>query len=393
MITLTNSSSYKNSSNFRDLKELYIHLQYLYSYTIGKFKTLQEELGENMEGLSKLDPTLDRGEDCDDDDLEIVEKVTDCIEVSDDDEDTPPKRAQTAIPSGKPPRKQNLEPKNGTVKFYASEEPDLVVASTSTLEVLTQGILAEDPKLASHVLVKLERIEIIDHMVVPVDADEEMESSENEETTHLKETPIENTAIELEIETAEATIEQEQDLQEAMISKNNTENHDKLKSSEIECLEISDDCIVEPLEISEKLPEALKKSIDIAIDSTVVSRKTIGQEDDSIVINKTEKNEMMKNDQPTDTVGNHNPSIEESTLSEVIQMTDKLGECPPAEILEELLDNLDTIPELETKANGHETIEITEEILAEAEKMDNFVETTKIMDGNVSLDDISEGTL
>lgn len=461
MITLTNSSSYKNSANFRDMKELYIHLQYLYSYTIGKFKSLQEKLGDDMEGLSKLDPTLDRGEDCDDDDLEIVEKVTDCIEVSDDDEDALPKKTQTAVPSGKPPRKQNLEPKTGTVKFYASKMPDQVVASTSTLEVLAPVILSKDPKLKSHVVVKLERIEGIDQMTIPTDDDnaemlEEVENSGvNDETISSDETLVDNNCenkdpvvienmrnetnteeilLEASSESTEQdkllVLEQESEsLPEATIPENTDIND---KPTEVECFNISDDLVEETSETpTEKVPEPLEGIIGIALDNNSVVEEvelssTDGDQETVIVEENMETetiSEVTDNDlQVTQLVESEeilltetnvvikasidaviNSTFEsntESTLPEEIPLSEKLGECPPAEILEELLEDLETIPELNTKTNGHEPMEITEEILAEAEKMEcdlvdkaSFVEAVPKMDGNVSLDDVSDGNL
>lgn len=87
MITLTNSSSFKTSRNLSDLKDLYIHLQYLFTYTSGKFKTLQESLTTGMESLAKHDSALKEKEKDDADELEIVEEKQDVIEVLSDDEE------------------------------------------------------------------------------------------------------------------------------------------------------------------------------------------------------------------------------------------------------------------------------------------------------------------
>lgn len=85
MITLTNSTSFKTSKGFSDLKELYIHLQYLFTYTSGKFKTLQDGLTTSMESLAVHDAALK--EHCDEDELEIVEEKQDVIEVLSDEDD------------------------------------------------------------------------------------------------------------------------------------------------------------------------------------------------------------------------------------------------------------------------------------------------------------------
>ncbi|CAO1440158.1 unnamed protein product [Diamesa hyperborea] len=91
MITLTNSTSFKTSNSFRDIEGLYIHLRYLFTYTMGKYKTLQESLTEGMETLAKLDPKL---LDHDEEDIEILEEKTDCIDLDSDNEgnDSPVKK-------------------------------------------------------------------------------------------------------------------------------------------------------------------------------------------------------------------------------------------------------------------------------------------------------------
>lgn len=85
MITLTNSTSFKSSRNFADLKELYIHLQYLFTYTSGKIKTLQDSLVTGMEELTKQDASSK--EKNEDGELEIVEQKQVIVEVLSDDEE------------------------------------------------------------------------------------------------------------------------------------------------------------------------------------------------------------------------------------------------------------------------------------------------------------------
>ncbi|CAO1421064.1 unnamed protein product [Diamesa serratosioi] len=58
MIKLSNSSSFKTSNSFQDIKGLYMHLQYLFTYTMGKYKAIQDSLTEGMESLDVLDPRL-----------------------------------------------------------------------------------------------------------------------------------------------------------------------------------------------------------------------------------------------------------------------------------------------------------------------------------------------
>lgn len=115
--TLTNSNSFKNIRNVRDLKELYIHVSYLLTYAIGRFKTLQEKCVEDVkkmgftkesdfvmmgEQISNRNPDEDKSDD--EDDCEVVEQNTVLIEIdSDDEEDAGKKKKdkqQAAPPSG-----------------------------------------------------------------------------------------------------------------------------------------------------------------------------------------------------------------------------------------------------------------------------------------------------
>jgi hypothetical protein len=168
MITLTNSSSFKQSKNFQDLKELYIHLKYLYSFTIGKFNTLQEKLSEDMEKLAENDPQLNKNDD-EDDDFEIVENKMECIDVvsSDEESNEREKNAQKK----KTPRKQTLQPKEVPDTPEKIEvAPDLPM-SLFDLEPMTSrpasacsndsntDIISDDPKLQKNVVIKTEKLE------------------------------------------------------------------------------------------------------------------------------------------------------------------------------------------------------------------------------------------
>lgn len=98
--TLTNSNSFKNIRNVRDLKELYIHVSYLLTYAIGRFKTLQEKCVDDVkkmgftkesdfvmmgEQISNRNPEEDKSDD--EDACEIIEQNNPVIEIDSEDED------------------------------------------------------------------------------------------------------------------------------------------------------------------------------------------------------------------------------------------------------------------------------------------------------------------
>lgn len=169
MITLTNSSSFKNSRSFADLKELYIHLQYLFTYTSGKIKTLQDSLATNVEELAKHDKSLKEKEKHEDDELEIVEQKQDVIEVlSDDDGETyTPKTVATKRTAEPFPRK-SLTEKQIPEQDFDQEIISAIVATMQNtfarqpdqIELLAScNYISDDKKLLTKSAVKVERLE------------------------------------------------------------------------------------------------------------------------------------------------------------------------------------------------------------------------------------------
>ena len=169
MITLTNSTSFKTSGNFKDLKDLYIHLQYLFTYTSGKFNTLQESLKTGMESLAKHDDKLK--DKADDDELEIVEEKQDVIEVMSDDDEPPlpaPKEKDKS-PIAAPVKKPLLKHIQYTKDSETAEEKS--EAAVNALKVIKDGsadkkilldlgeMLEKDKKLSNRVMVKVEKLE------------------------------------------------------------------------------------------------------------------------------------------------------------------------------------------------------------------------------------------
>lgn len=204
MITLTNSTSFKTSRTFADLKDLYIHLQYLFSYTSGKFKTLQEGLVTGMEELAKHDASLKEKSGEDDDDFEIVQQKVDVIEVMSDD-DEPPSTAKAPMKI-EPVKKQPGPKSKTTIELTTDEtmedESDLPTAFLETIletpsSTVTQSILdpaeliaslnvkIDDEKVKKRTVVKVERLEdskssIIKQYLIAIQQRREAEVEEND---------------------------------------------------------------------------------------------------------------------------------------------------------------------------------------------------------------------
>ncbi|XP_070506987.1 FK506-binding protein 5 isoform X2 [Chironomus tepperi] len=165
MITLTNSSSFKNSRSFADLKDLYIHLQYLFTYTSGKIKTLQDSLGTNVEELAKHDKSLKEKEKHDSDELEIVEQKQDVIEVLSDDDEPPARSNQvatkkTAAPMNKSPEQQALDIEQEILSALVATMQDTFARQPDQPELLAScNYMSDDKKLLTKSAVKVERLE------------------------------------------------------------------------------------------------------------------------------------------------------------------------------------------------------------------------------------------
>ncbi|XP_053690132.1 uncharacterized protein LOC128738782 [Sabethes cyaneus] len=120
--TLTNSNPFKNIRNVRDLKELYIHVSYLLTYAIGRFKTLQEKCVDDVkkmgftkesdfvmmgEQISNRNPDEDKSDD--EGDCEIVEQNTTLITIDSEDEEEGGKKHKDSSPNKRQPAATETE--------------------------------------------------------------------------------------------------------------------------------------------------------------------------------------------------------------------------------------------------------------------------------------------
>lgn len=118
--TLMNSNAYKNAKKMHDIKELYIHLSYLFTYTNGRFQSVHDKCMEDMrklgfkndaKSLAKGNVIDKYGSDVDEDDLEIVEPNHQTIDVVDSDDERSPEKSKS---------KNNTPQKNATAQPAAS---------------------------------------------------------------------------------------------------------------------------------------------------------------------------------------------------------------------------------------------------------------------------------
>ncbi|EDV56408.2 uncharacterized protein LOC6547031 isoform X1 [Drosophila erecta] len=109
VVSLTHSNAYNQVRSYLELKELYIHMSYLMTYAIGRFKNLQEKCLVDMreKGFKNDANSLENGQlaadkqasDDEDNEIEIVEPKTDTITIdSDNDDDTPSTSTATQQP-------------------------------------------------------------------------------------------------------------------------------------------------------------------------------------------------------------------------------------------------------------------------------------------------------
>ncbi|XP_073811301.1 ADD domain-containing protein 1 isoform X4 [Musca autumnalis] len=142
--TLTNSNAYKQAKNYLEVKELYIHLSYLLTYAIGRFKGLQDKCLADMRhlGFGNDADCLENGQlaadkqasDDEDNEIEIVEPKTDLITLDSDDDDEPAPAAKT--PAAATP----AQPQQPLIRIQKS-----IPATTPTTTTIAQSRVVITP--------------------------------------------------------------------------------------------------------------------------------------------------------------------------------------------------------------------------------------------------------
>lgn len=343
MITLTNSSSFKTSRTFSDLKDLYIHLQYLFTYTSGKMKTLQENLTAGQESLAKHDSALKEKDDADE--LEIVEEKQDVIEVLSDDDEAIEKEKERAREANtivaaaaiKKPILKHIQytgedkPSSPAAVATVEKEPESPTETTGEEAPMTQipgegevsvdpvidigSIISSDKKLQNKIVVKVEKLEdsknpIIKHYIKQI-----QERVETEEAVSSREpTPV-NTVPEVVLD------ESEKD--EESVAVKSTEESENVAA------------ISGAGEHNEKADNVEKSSEIIANSSALETAESSGEETESAAEATIDTIELEKSTEVTEINDSETAEIQDA-VAEPSKKLDilKIDNAPPEELME-----------------------------------------------------------
>lgn len=384
MITLTNSSSFKSSRSFTDLKELYIHLQYLFTYTSGKFKTLQENIVVGLEEIATQDKSL-REKNGDDDDLEVVhvQQKVDIVEVLSDDEEA--EQIKNAPPKVEPLPVATHSSESLNPNDIEQELPSLIVEAVletpatpkkiiDQIELLASlNVEVDDDKLKKRTAVKVERLEDSKSVVIKqflinlqqrrdaIVADENEDQIEEddmpdfplvpevvleevsdelkvatEEKTDNVETPCDDEGIITEKSTTNEENESNDNEQEADETEENVDSEEHLSQTSDDVMKIDNAPPADLMEVDEVSDENCITSNEVIPDSQSESTENL---EDSIL--KNGSNLENKNEGDNYENESTNFSLEEKSLSDEQQI--KKAEDDSQSPIDDEKDLLDTL--------------------------------------------------
>ncbi|XP_017866832.1 PREDICTED: uncharacterized protein LOC108616261 isoform X1 [Drosophila arizonae] len=159
--TLTMSNAYNEARSYSDVKELYIHLSYLMTYAIGRFKQLQDKCLLDMRemGFKNDANSLENGQlaaekqasDDEDNEIEIVEPKTDTITIDSDNEEETPSVPKVNLPKGlkitsvksTAPEAEMSKMDPVTANIDPNEDIDVAAISSSILASLLEVDITE----------------------------------------------------------------------------------------------------------------------------------------------------------------------------------------------------------------------------------------------------------
>uniref|UniRef100_A0A1L8DFY4 Putative transcription initiation factor iif n=1 Tax=Nyssomyia neivai TaxID=330878 RepID=A0A1L8DFY4_9DIPT len=342
MNTLVASNAYKSMKSQKDVKEIHIHLSYLLTYAINRFKTLQEKSMENMKTLGfggdvasimsgKITTSTPEEGDGDDDDIEIVEPQTTLIDLASDEEDqvtnevvteetTKAKESQAFLD------KLKLHPKIVLKKL--PKERSKKTTAEKTNEKIVRGILNDILEKVFEVVapdvngkVATEEMEVdVNPDTISIDDDDSEDGVEvvekvqkedvGKETAHSSQTTESaNTSKEIDADDAapsdalEANDDVAKDTGEDAEMKDNEDNADKAKTSEK-----ADDEDADMTEIDSGSNDVEKKIDDVS-DKTHDDEAQKEEIQDDDVENKSEDQE--KEDEDEENKGKDQEKVDE----------------------------------------------------------------------------------
>lgn len=182
---LMKSNAYNSAQSFNDVRHLHQHLSYLYTYAADKFVTLKGKCTETMKSLycaheeTKKLVEEENNYTIVDDDVQVLEPVTECIEIDSDDE-TEPK--ETSTESGKGLTDQQVQSSvsiDDQASSHTIDETDMDEFELTAPPVLgaAEGSYDHyDDKLKGRAVVVLEKDEKIERQLKDV---LERQNSEN----------------------------------------------------------------------------------------------------------------------------------------------------------------------------------------------------------------------
>lgn len=369
MITLTNSSSFKTSRTFADLKDLYIHLQYLFTYTSGKVKTLQDNLIAGMEEIDKQTTSMKEKEG-DNDDLEVVQQKVDVIEVLSDDDEEEVKRtnSESTLTVKSSQESINKETTEEDLPFTLVEavletpeaEPTPVEPFKSVIDqaelLASFKIEISDEKLNKNVKVKVERLEDSKNAVIKqyliniqqrreIEATEEDDGGDNDEDEDehfplVPEVVMDDSFVsenEKEGENKKKSIENEEKKEEEVVeipSDDEDESSNKIdaeepisKASTGDVMKIDNMPPVDLMEVDEAVENGEVKegeTNESNPDSPVQEEETSEETNDKITTNETDSTPSEENDTKSNELGKEENS--EVVLDDSIDANSKKDE-------------------------------------------------------------------
>lgn len=165
--TLMNSNAYKTASKKTDIKELYIHLSYLFTYTNDRFKTVQEKCMDDMRqmGFKKDAGTLSSGN--------VVEKYGSDIENDEEIEIVEPNHATINLDSDEERTPKKKTPSKGAGPLPAKKTPTSATAANTVEASSVAEVSAAEPISDSVPEVQTENITSTSDVIRGNNADEQ----------------------------------------------------------------------------------------------------------------------------------------------------------------------------------------------------------------------------